>query len=87
MPIAIHDIEPGWVYRTTRGQERLVLGRDIHGRVVYSSRGGNVMNPFRNQRTTCSAESFAEKCEAKVRQVSDLQTYIVANSAGAIIVP
>lgn len=85
MPIAISDIEPGWVYRTSRGQERLVLGRDIHGRVIYASRGGNVLNPFRNQRTTCSAASFAEKCESKVRQVSDLDSYIQANSAGAVI--
>ncbi len=85
MPIAINEIEPGWIYRTNRGQERLVLGRDVHGRVVYVSRGGNVLNPFRNQRSTCSATSFAEKCEARIRQVADLEPYILANSAGAVI--
>jgi hypothetical protein len=85
VPIAISEIEPGWLYRTARGQERLILGRDIHGRVIYASRGGNVLSPFRNQRATCSAASFAKKCESKVRQVSNLESYIRANSAGAVI--
>lgn len=86
MAIAISDIEAGWVYRTPTNQERLVLGWDKDNRVVYSSRGGNVKNPFQGIHTRCSAERFAEKCEAKLRQVTDLPSFINANNAQTVVV-
>ena len=87
MPIPISEIEAGWVYQTSNKQERLVLGWDAHGRVVYATRGGNVMNPFQGQHTKSSAERFAEKCTvAKVRQVTDLSIYITANNAQNVVV-
>ncbi len=87
MPIAAAQIVPGWVFRTNRNQHRVVLGFDAHGRVVYASRGGNVLNAFHNQRSTCSVESFAEKCTERLHQVDNLQALIEANSAGTVIVP
>lgn len=86
MPIAISDIQAGWVYRTLTNQERLVLGWDKDGRVVYSSRGGNVKNPFKNNHTRCSSDRFAEKCETKLRQVNDISSFIKANNAQTVVV-
>ena len=48
MAIAVSEIKKGWIYRTRNNQERMVLGWDKDGRVVYASRGGNVKNPFHN---------------------------------------
>lgn len=86
MPINATDIEKGWVYRTNTNQERLVLGWDKDGRVVYSSRGGNVMNPFKGNHTRCSESKFAEKCDTKVRQVPDVGPFIAANNAQTVVV-
>lgn len=86
MPIPVADIESGWVFQTEKKQERLVLGWDQHGRVVYATRGGNVVNPFHGQHTTSSAARFAEKCISKARQVTNLPTYVAANNAQAVVV-
>jgi len=86
MPVNITDIEKGWVYRTSTNQERLVLGWDKDGRVVYSSRGGHVMNPFKGNHTRCSESRFAEKCDTIVRQVQDVGSFITANNAQTVVV-
>lgn len=86
MPIDIADIKKGSVYRTKNNQERLVLGWDKDGRVVYSSRGGNVMNPFHNCHVRCSEQHFANAVEEKVREVPNVQPFIVANNAQTVIV-
>jgi len=86
LAILVSEIERGWVYRTPSNQERLVLGWDKDGRVVYSPRGGNAMNPFHNDRTSCSAETFARACSEKVRQVPDIAPFITANNAQDVVV-
>lgn len=85
MAILIGDIEKGWIYRTPKNQERLVLGWDKDDKVVYSSRGGNVMNEF-NTRTKSSEESFSEACSEKLRQVSDIESLIESNNARDVVV-
>jgi hypothetical protein len=84
--IAISDIEKGWIYRTRKNQERLVLGWDRDGRVVYTSRGRDKANPFRNCHVRCSGNLFAGAVEAKLGEMPDLQTYIVANKAQTVVV-
>lgn len=86
MPIDVTEIQKGWIYRTQKNQERLVLGWDKDDRVVYSSRGGNVMNPFHNCHVKCSAQRFADAVEEKVREVPDVQPFIDGNNAQTVIV-
>ncbi len=86
MQISVSDIQKGWIYRTPTNQERLVLGWDKDDKVVYSSRGGNVMNEFKNSRTTSSAETFAQACSEKVREVSDIDKFIDDNNAREVVV-
>jgi hypothetical protein len=86
MAIAIGDIEKGWIYRTKNNQERLVLGWDKEGRVVYASRGGNVMNEFKNCHTRSSNQRFAEAVDKKVREVPDVAPFVIANNAQTVVV-
>ena len=46
MAMAESDILKGWIYRTSNLQERLVLGWDRDGRIVYSSRGKDPEKAF-----------------------------------------
>lgn len=86
MPIPVSDIHKGGIYPTPNKQERLVLGWDADGRVVYSSRGGNVVNAFKNCHTRCSESRFAQAVGAKVRDVPDVQPFIIANNAQTVVV-
>ena len=86
MPIEIAEIAKGCIYRTKRNQERLVLGWDKDGRVVYSSRGGNLKNPFYNCHVRSSEARFAKAVDSKVRDVTDVQPYIIANNAQTVVV-
>ena len=48
MAMSESDIQKGWIYRTSHQQERLVLGWDRDGRVVYCSKGKDKERPFQN---------------------------------------
>jgi hypothetical protein len=86
MTISIADITKGWIYRTKKNQERLVLGWDKDNRVVYSSRSGKKLNPFRSGHTRSSESLFVESVITKVREVPDVQPFIIANNAQTVVV-
>lgn len=86
MAIAISDIATGWIYLTKKNQERLVLGWDRDGRVVFTSRGNDKANPFRNCHIRCSAKRFVDAVEARLGEMPDLKSYIVANKAQTVVV-
>lgn len=87
MAMAETDIEAGCIYRTSHGQERLVLGRDRDDRVVYVSKGRNAAAPFQNCHVRITARRFAERAIGKVDRVEDLRPYIIANKATTVVVP
>lgn len=86
MAMAESDIEKGWIYRTSNQQERLVLGWDRDGRVVYTSKGRDEAAPFLNCHVRITARKFAQRAIGKVRYVEDLQPFIVANKATTVVV-
>lgn len=86
MAIVISDIAKGWIYRTKKNQERLVLGWDRDGRVVFTSRGNDKANPFHNCHVRCSANRFVDAVEAKLGEMPDLKSYIIANKAQTVVV-
>ncbi|MGH8085268.1 MAG: hypothetical protein ACREPV_08315 [Lysobacter sp.] len=86
MAMSEDDIQAGWIYRTSNQQERLVLGRDRDGRIVYTSKGKNPDAPFHNCHVRITARKFAQRTIGKLRQVDDLQPYIVANKATTVVV-
>jgi hypothetical protein len=86
MAMSESDILKGWIYRTSHLQERLVLGWDRDGRVVYSSRGKNPDKEFQNCHVRITGAKFAQRAIGKLRQVEDLKAYIVANKATTVVV-
>ncbi|MDQ3618041.1 MAG: hypothetical protein M3374_04900 [Pseudomonadota bacterium] len=86
MAMSETDIHKGWIYRTSNHQERLVLGWDRDGRIVYTSKGRDEAAPFRNCHVRITAQKFAQRAIGKVREVEDLQAYIVANKATTVVV-
>ena len=86
MAIAESDIQKGWIYLTSNQQERLVLGWDRDGRVVYSSKGKNPAAPFLNCHVRITGQRFAQRVIGKVRQVDDVKPFIVANKATNVVV-
>ncbi len=86
MAMSESDILKGWIYRTSNLQERLVLGWDRDGRVVYSSRGSNPEKEFQNCHVRITGAKFAQRAIGKLRQVEDLKAYIVANKASTVVV-
>ncbi len=86
MAMSESDILKGWIYRTSNLQERLVLGWDRDGRVVYSSRGKNPEREFQNCHVRITGAKFAQRAIGKLRQVDDLKAYIVANKATTVVV-
>lgn len=87
MAMAESDIQQGWIYRTSNQQERLVLGWDRDGRVVYTSKGrSEAAAPFHNCHVRITPQKFAQRAIGKLRQVDDLQSYIVANKATTVVV-
>lgn len=86
MAMAESDILQGWIYRTSNLQERLVLGWDRDGRVVYSSRGKNPDKAFQNCHVRITTAKFAQRAIGKLRQVEDLKPYLVANKATTVVV-
>lgn len=86
MAMSESDILKGWIYRTSNLQERLVLGWDRDGRVVYSSRGKDPGKEFRNCHVRITGAKFAQRAIGKLRQVEDLKAYIIANKATTVVV-
>lgn len=86
MAMAESDIEKGWIYRTSNQQERLVLGWDRDGRVVYTSKGKNDAAPFLNCHVRITARKFAQRAIGKVSFIEDLRPYIIANKATTVVV-
>lgn len=86
MAMAESDIEKGWIYKTSHQQERLVLGWDRDGRVVYTSKGRDDAAPFLNCHVRITTRKFAQRAIGKVRFVDDLKPYIVANKATTVVV-
>ncbi|WP_345294213.1 hypothetical protein [Luteimonas vadosa] len=80
------DIQTGWIYRTSNHQERLVLGRDRDGRIVYVSKGRNDAAPFRNCHVRITPRRFAQRAIGRLRQVEDVRPYIIANKASTVVV-
>ncbi len=68
MAISEKDVQVGWEYQAGDDQDRVVLGCDGQGKVVYASRGGRVKNPY-TQRQAAALGTFAEACNTPVRQV------------------
>ena len=86
MAMSETDIQKGWIYRTSNNQERLVLGWDRDGRVVYTSKGRNDAAPFHNCHVRITGQRFAQRAIGKVRFVEDVQPFIVANKATTVVV-
>ncbi|MDQ3289140.1 MAG: hypothetical protein M3Q42_12975 [Pseudomonadota bacterium] len=86
MAMAESDIQKGWIYRTSNQQERLVLGWDRDGRVIYTSKGRNEDAPFQNCHVRITPQKFAQRAIGKLRQVEDLEFYVVANKATTVVV-
>jgi len=86
MAMSETDIQKGWIYRTSNNQERLVLGWDRDGRVVYTSKGKNAAAPFHNCHVRITGKRFAQRAIGKVSEVEDLRPYIVANKVTTVVV-
>lgn len=86
MAMSETDIQTGWIYRTSNNQERLVLGWDRDGRVVYTSKGRNAATPFQNCHVRITAKRFAQRAIGKLEQVEDVRPYIIANKATTVVV-
>lgn len=82
MGISTNEIEIGYEYQTPNNQDRVVLGYDKDGRVVYGSRGGNVKNPY-TIREACTKERFADACSQKGRQITHDELDKIINDTNA----
>ena len=85
MAMAETDILKGWIYRTSHEQERLVLGWDRDGRVVYASKGKGAA-PFQNCHVRITTRKFAQRAIGKVSFIEDLKPYLIANKATTVVV-
>ncbi|HET6784366.1 MAG TPA: hypothetical protein VFH12_11075 [Pseudoxanthomonas sp.] len=86
MAMSESDIQKGWIYRTSHNQERLVLGWDRDGRVVYCSKGKDKERPFQNCHVRITGQKFAQRAIGKVGQIEDLKPYLIANKATTVVV-
>ena len=86
MPLPETEIQTGWIYRTSQQKERLVLGRDRDGQVVFVSKGHGEQ-PFHNCHDRATLQAFARRAVEKLRQVEDVRPYVVANKAASVVVP
>jgi hypothetical protein len=86
MPLPETEIQTGWIYRTSQQKERLVLGSDRDGQVVYVSKGHGEQ-PFHNCHERSTRQEFARRAVEKLRQVEDVRPYVVANKAVSVVVP
>lgn len=80
------DIQKGWIYRTSHQQERLVLGWDRDGRIVYVSKGQDAAKPFQSCHVRITTKKFAQRAIGKLSFVEDLKPYLIANKATTVVV-
>jgi hypothetical protein len=86
MPLPETEIQTGWIYRTSQQKERLVLGRDRDGQVVYVSKGHGEQ-PFINCHERSTLKEFAHRAVQKLRAIEDVRPFIAANKAQTVVVP
>jgi hypothetical protein len=80
------ETPPGWIYPTSNTPERLVLGRDRDGRIVYVSKGRTEAAPFQNCHVRITPRRFAQRAIGRLREVEDVRPFIVANKATTVVV-
>ncbi len=83
MPINKSDIETGGLYRTTAGQERVVLGCDGNGNLVYATRGSAGTGAKFNDRKVVNPDKFAKDCDSKISTVTQERVNEVISDVGA----
>lgn len=76
MSINTSEIKEAYQYKTPNNQHRIVLGID-GDHVIYASRGGNVQNPWKNQRQTSTLDRFANACDEVLGKVDDDEFEII----------
>ena len=86
MAMAESDIHKGCIYLTSNQQERLVLGWDRDGRVVYCSKGKDKDKPFLNCHVRITGQKFAQRAIGKAGQVDALTPYLIANKATTVVI-
>jgi len=67
MPILPEEVEVGWLYCTPQKQQRVVLGCNSKGQVVYAVRGDGIHDW--QQHEEVKIEGFAEACDDKVSKI------------------
>jgi len=83
MPIKRSDIEIGGLYKTTNGQERIVLGCDGNGNVVYATRGSAGTGAKFNNRVEVDPDKFADDCDSQISTVTQERIDEVISDVGA----
>ena len=83
MSIERSEIEIGGLYKTAAGQERIVLGCDGSGNVVYATRGSAGTGAQFNNRVTVNPDKFAQDCDSKISTVTPERVSEVINDVGA----
>lgn len=86
MAMSENEIQTGWIYASSGRQERLVLGRDRDGLIVFVSKGGTDAAPFHNCHARATVKQFAQRAVSKLRFVDDLRPYLIANKATTVVV-
>jgi len=70
MAIQANQVQKGWLFKTPNNQERVVLGFNSEGQVVYAYRGGNVKGKFATRQAS-SIDRFVKSCSERVEQYTD----------------
>ena len=83
MPINRSDIEIGGLYKTVTGQERVVLGCDGNGNVVYATRGSAGTGAKFNNRVEVNSDKFVEDCDSQISTVTQERIDEVISDVGA----
>ena len=83
MPINRSDIEIGGLYKTAAGQERIVLGCDGNGNVVYATRGSAGTGAEFNNRVEVNPDKFAEDCDSQISTVTQERIDEAISNVGA----
>ncbi len=83
MPINRSDIEIGGLYKTAADQERVVLGCDGNGNVVYATRGSAGTGAEFNNKVVVNSDIFAEECDSQISTVTQERINEVISDVGA----
>ena len=87
MAISVNEVEKGYLYKAKDDQDRVVLGCDAKGNVVYAYRGGRVLNPYKDRQSS-KITTFAAACTEKSRKIDDdlFNEIIESVNASAVLV-